>query len=189
MKIIELLYYSVWALWEKQAMRLSPTRLRAVQERRLRRVLRLAVEKSPFYRRKFQGLDVARCPITDLPATDKNELMDHFDEVVTDPHIRLADLEQYMHDPDNAARPYLGRYALCHTSGSSGRPLVVVHDPQSLDVLFAAQMLRGNVERPGVLGALRRLFRRGRLAVLAMTRGFFPSSATWNHVPRPARAY
>ena len=64
-----------------------------------------------------------------------------------------------------------------------------MNDPQSLDVLFAVQLLRGNVQRPGVLGAMRRLVRRGRLAVLAMTRGFFPSSATWNHVPWPARAY
>src|SRR3954451_10165191 len=109
MKILQLLNFSVWALWQKRAMRLSPAKIRAIQERRLRRMLRRAVEKSPFYRRKFRGIDVATCRLSDLPTTDKNELMDHFDEVVTDPRIRLADLERYMRNPDNSAKPYLGR--------------------------------------------------------------------------------
>ena len=91
MKILEFVSYSVWALWLKRAMRFSPAKLRAVQERRFRRMLRLAVERSPFYRRKFRGIDIATCRPADLPTTDKNELMDHFDEVVTDPRIRLAE--------------------------------------------------------------------------------------------------
>jgi len=52
MKILELLRYSLWALWEKRAMRLPPAKIQAIQERRFRRMLRLAVERSAFYRRK-----------------------------------------------------------------------------------------------------------------------------------------
>src|SRR3954451_22603795 len=109
MKILRFLNYSVWALWQKRVMRLPPAKVQAIQQRRLCRMLGLAVERSPFYRRKFRGLDVATCRLAELPTTDKNELMDHFDEVVTDPRIRLADLERYMRNPDNSAKPYLGR--------------------------------------------------------------------------------
>jgi phenylacetate-CoA ligase len=68
----------------------------AHQRRRLRRLLRTAVERSPFHARRLAGLDLDAIGPEDLsalPVMTKAELMASFDEVVTDRSIRLADVE------------------------------------------------------------------------------------------------
>ena len=48
-------------------------------------------------------------------------------------HATRRAVEAFMDDLDNAATPYLGRYALCHTSGSSGARMLVVQDQRVVD--------------------------------------------------------
>src|SRR5947209_11697720 len=96
----------LWALRQGRVSRLPPRRVAAIQRRRLRRLLKLAVRRSPFYARKFRGIDVGRCDLRDLPTTDKDEVMAHFDEVVTDRRLRLAEIERFMAEPDNARDLY-----------------------------------------------------------------------------------
>jgi phenylacetate-coenzyme A ligase PaaK-like adenylate-forming protein len=157
---------------------------------RLRRLLRHAAQRSPFYREKFQGIDLGRCALVDLPVTTKGELMAHFDRVVTDPLVRRADLERFIDDPGNVGRLFLGRYPVCHTSGSQGQSLIVVQDRLTLDLLFAFHVSRGNVGyRFGPLEAARHLFAPGRLAVVISRPGFFPSAWVWQHLPQALRPY
>ena len=49
-----------------------------------------AAAKSPFYRRFHAGAESA--PLEELPVLTKAVLMDNFDQISTDPAIRLADL-------------------------------------------------------------------------------------------------
>src|SRR5262249_31264189 len=142
---------------QARASRASLRRLRVRQEKRLRRLLRDVARRSPFYGEKFRGIDLDCCALGDLPVTTKSELMDQFDRVVTDPLISRADLEKFIDDPANVERLFLGRYAVCHTSGSQGQSLLVVHDRLTLDLLFTFQMTRGNVGYPfGLLEVARR---------------------------------
>jgi phenylacetate-CoA ligase len=189
MKLLDLARFSLWSLQQRRVLALSPERVQERQARRLRRLLHAVVQRSSFYRDKYRDLDLARCSLADLPTTNKGEIMAHFDEVVTDPRVRRADIERYMLDPDNADRLYQNKYAVCSTSGSQGPPLIVVQDSFSMWVLFALQLTRANIRRPGPLEAIRRLREPGRIAVIALRRGFFPSNAIWQHVPAPARAY
>jgi phenylacetate-coenzyme A ligase PaaK-like adenylate-forming protein len=116
--------------------------------------------------------------------------MAHFDRAVTDPRVRRADLERFIDDPANVGRPFLGRYPVCHTSGSQGQSLIVLQDPLALDLLFAFQMTRGNVGyRLGPLDAARHLLFPGRLAVVISRPGFFPSAWVWRHLPAALRPY
>jgi phenylacetate-CoA ligase len=189
MSILDTVRRTVWSMRQYSAGR-RPARVRADQQRRLRQLLRHAAERSPFYADRYRGLDLDRCDLTDLPAVTKGELMADFDRVVTDPAVRRASLEAFLDDPANVGRLFLDRHLVCHTSGSQGQPMFVVQDQLALDLLFAFQMTRGNVNyRFGLLEAVRRLFVPARLAVVVSKRGFFPSAWVWSHLPEALRPF
>ncbi len=163
---------------------MDPARLQRRQQRRLSRLLSHAADRSAFYRDRFHGVDLSRCPLADLPVTNKTELMADFDRAVTDLRVRRAEVECFVDDPANSGRLLLGRYHVCHTSGSQGQPLLIVQNTLVLDLLFALQLTRGNgTFRLGPLEPFRRLLNPGRLAVLASVRGFYPSASAWQHAP------
>ena len=86
---------------------------------------------------------------------------------VTDPAVRRRDVEHFVEDPANAGRWFRDRYAVSHTSGSQGQPLLILQDRRCLELAFALQLTRGNVACKSVVAeAVRRFIRPGRLAVL-----------------------
>jgi phenylacetate-coenzyme A ligase PaaK-like adenylate-forming protein len=156
-------------------------KIASIQEARWRKLLRYAAVDSPFHCGRLRGLDLERCPPGDVPVLTKAEMMDHFDEVVTDRRIRLDSIEQFISDPNNVGRFYLGRYAVCHTSGSLGRPAVVVQEGADAVLANEAQMARGQIRKSGSFLWLvwHRLRDPGRLAVVTQRPGFYPSGATF----------
>lgn len=188
--MLDTLCFTAWTLWQYGPSRSAPVRTEALQQRRLRRLLRHAVTQSPFYREKYRGLDVRRCRLADLPITTKGELMAGYDDCVTDPAVRQADVARFVEEPRNSGRLYLGRYSVSHTSGSQGQPLLIVQSPLCLDLFFAFQMTRGNTAfRLSPLEPIRRVVYPARLAVLANAHGFFPSAAAWGRMPAAFRRY
>lgn len=186
----ESMRFAWWACRVNAVASLAPDKVARLQESRLREMLRHAVRYSPFYGKKYRGIDVERCRLADLPVTDKNEIMDNFDEVVTDRRIRRADLERFMADRGNVARLYLDHYPVIHTSGSQGRPVLIVQDPFVIELLFAIQMTRGNAAaKAGPVQAVKRFLQPSRLAVISMKNGFYPQGVVWNHVPAPVRCF
>ncbi len=160
----------------KSAPRWPAERVRATQAARLRELLQHAREHSPFYRERFAGLDLDRVQLTDLPVVTKEELRDRWDDVVTDRTLRLADTEAFVTDPETLGRWYRGRYAVCHTSGSQGRPLVIVQDRRCLNLIFALLAARCSTDGPpSLLEALRRLIRPKKVAAISFRRGPYPS--------------
>ena len=68
--------------------------------------------------------------------------MAHFDDWVTDPDITLAGLRRdFLSDPTLVGLPYLGRYHVFTTSGTTGEPAVIVHDRESWQVLHVVARL------------------------------------------------
>src|SRR5690242_15987537 len=68
-------------------------RLRSHQRDRLRGLLRTAASRSAFHAGRLAGLDVDAVQpddLTALPVMTKADLMDHWDDVVTDPEVTLA---------------------------------------------------------------------------------------------------
>lgn len=191
MNPIATLRRAVWTMAQYRASRRSPASTARVQEERFRKMLRHAVAKSPFYRDKYRGIDVERCSPDDIPPTTKAELMANFDRVVTDPAVTRAGLEKFIDDPGNIGELFVGKYPVCHTSGSQGQPMLVVQDPLVLDLLFAFQMTRGNVgyQRLGMLEAAGRVVSPCRIAVVISKQGFFPSAWVWRHLPRPMQPF
>ncbi len=184
-----MLAFAVRALALGRGKRLAPERVAALQEQRLRAMLRHATTHTAFYRRKYRGLDPERCRLADLPPTNKGELMADFDATVTDPAIRRPLLEAFLDDPANEGRRFLGRYIPSHTSGSQGQPMLMVQDQRALELMFGLQMTRGNAGRVSAAEAVRKFFQPARLAVVTLKRGFYPSASTFEYMPADARRF
>jgi phenylacetate-coenzyme A ligase PaaK-like adenylate-forming protein len=173
-----------------QALRASPARVARWQRERLDRLVRVAVARSPFFREKYRGIDLRRFELADLPPSNKEELMANFDQAVTDPAVGRKGVESFLADPSNLGRWFLGRYAVSHTSGSQGQPMLIVQDRRSLEILFAMMSARANAAiRPGLMEGIRRLRSPARLAIVTLRRGFYPSGAAFEFMPEIVGPY
>jgi phenylacetate-coenzyme A ligase PaaK-like adenylate-forming protein len=135
---------------------------------------------SPYFREKYRGIDPKRFSLDQLPTSNKEEMMENFDQVVTDPRIRKDDLEVFISDAANLGHWFLGRYAVSHTSGTQGRPTLIVQDRRTLSILFAMMSSRANaVGKPGIAEGLRRLRSPVKVAIISLHRGFYPSGSAF----------
>ena len=113
-------------LWKRALMRSREVwtreQLLNYQAERLETLRQYAWARSPFYRRHHECLEHA--PLADLPVLTKRQLIEHFDEIVTDPRITMRSLDEHV-----ASRPpgtrFHHRYWLCATSGTTGRHAVI----------------------------------------------------------------
>jgi phenylacetate-CoA ligase len=115
--------------------RWSADQLAAHQRAELDALLRHAVQVSPFYRRRL-GADPVGAPLAELPTLSKAALMEHFDEIITDPRLRRAKLQAHLVGPC-AGDPVHGHLVLS-TSGSSGEPGIFVYTPEEFAPWVAA---------------------------------------------------
>jgi phenylacetate-CoA ligase len=99
-------------------------RIERLQRERLEQLARHAAQRSPFWRRRVPA---GRFELSDLPPTSKTDLMESFDELVTDPRLRLDDLLAHL-DRIERDELYLDEYRVMTSSGSSGRKAVFVYD-------------------------------------------------------------
>jgi phenylacetate-coenzyme A ligase PaaK-like adenylate-forming protein len=112
---------------------LPPAGLAALQERKLRDLLRLAAERSPFYTRLYAGIDLERAPLTDLPPITKEQVQAHFDEVVTDGRLNLEGVRQFCRETTGTSSPfYLGEFVVLMSSGTTGLRGYYVWDSAAL---------------------------------------------------------
>ncbi|GAA1752662.1 phenylacetate--CoA ligase family protein [Kocuria aegyptia] len=144
------------------------------QRTRLAALVRHARRASPYYRRLYRGLPPEVTVPGPLPPVAKPQLMEHFDQWVTDPGITLAAVRRdVLADPALVGTRYLGRYRVLTSSGTGGDPAVLVHDPLSWTVAGAVLGVRARrtVLRPGVVGPVAR--HGVRVAALLATGGHF----------------
>src|SRR4051812_16458995 len=75
---------------------------------RFRAVVTLARDRSRFYRSLYEHADLDHPLTSDLPVVAKRQLMDHFDDWVTDGAIRLRDVEAFLSDRGHIGERFLG---------------------------------------------------------------------------------
>lgn len=102
--------------------RWTRTELDAHQRVALTELRRFAMSASPFYAELHRGLRDK--PLSDLPIVTKRLLLSRYDQAVTDPCIRLSDLQAHVEALEGDDR-FLGRYRVAATSGSSGLKTIV----------------------------------------------------------------
>lgn len=120
----------------------APEMVTTRQHQRLNELVAFARASSRFYAEKYRGLPEAISDVRQLPPVTKVELMEHFDDVVTDPSICKADVLKYVADLGNIGKPYLGKYMVWTTSGTTGTPGVFLEDKNWDTVLTAVNVLR-----------------------------------------------
>jgi len=125
----------------------SPAVIAALQAQRLSQLL-LAAQRTGFYRKALPRVDPGEAAITALPVTGKLQLMQEFTARTTDPHITLDGVRAFCADPRRIGEPYLGRYRVWESSGSTGQPGIFVQDETALAVYDALEALRRHSPRP-----------------------------------------
>lgn len=93
-----------------------------------------AYQRSRFYRRFHRGFE--HRPLHELPVLTKADVMEHFDELVVDPVVRLDDVMAYLER--KTQDPYLGRYVVAATSGSTGHRGVFLADRAEWTTILAS---------------------------------------------------
>jgi phenylacetate-coenzyme A ligase PaaK-like adenylate-forming protein len=176
-------------LRQKAVLRWPPERIAALQRRRLRALVARARADSPFHAQRLRDIDPDRFELGRLPTMTKAQMMADFDRVPTDRRLTRDGLEAFMADPDRLGQWYLGEYAVSRTSGTQGVPAIIVQDRRMLERLFAVQMGRTAAFPISPLGAIERLFRPARVAMLTIGRGFYPSAAALAYEPPAAEAF
>jgi len=148
----------------------SRERLLAHQRERMLATLRHAVSASPWYRGVL-GRDAA-APDVDLqalPTLSKETLVEHFDEIVTDPRLRRSDVQAHLAGP-RAGELLFGEYRAFSTSGTTGLRGLMLYDRDDM-ALGIAVSLRA-VARQGI-GPATRLVAIGSPDPMHMSRQIF----------------
>lgn len=125
-----------------------PERIAALQAQRLAELLRTIGGRSAFYAGALKGRDPATVLLHELPVVTKREMMSRFDEWVTDARLNLPALQAFTADRRRIGEPYLDRYLVWESSGSTGDPGIFVQDAQSLAIYDALEALRRSTPRP-----------------------------------------
>src|SRR5215203_5973836 len=102
----------------------------------LRRMREYAYARSLFYRRFHKGFTDR--PLGDLPILTKEMVMEHFDELVTDPTVRLVDVEDHLATLSGGDERFRGRYWVASTSGSTGHRGLFLWDPGEWATILAS---------------------------------------------------
>ena len=153
----------------------NPAQIRILQEKKLRKLLRFAYKHSPYYRDAFTQAGISEreldtAPLTAFPTLDKTELLSNFDRLITVDDLNQEALRRF--DAESAAdrKPYLGRYHVVHSSGSTGKPGYFLYDDHAWREMLLG-IIRGalwDMSMPQIL----KLLRDGpRIAYIAATDG------------------
>jgi phenylacetate-coenzyme A ligase PaaK-like adenylate-forming protein len=100
----------------------SAERLAVERERRLREMLLWSTERSSFWRKRLEGLDLAtftEAQLPNLPILTKAQVMDNFEGIITNPALTFERVNNHVNHLDNDA--YLDdSYRAVVTSGTGG---------------------------------------------------------------------
>jgi phenylacetate-coenzyme A ligase PaaK-like adenylate-forming protein len=147
-------------------------------------LIAFARRRSPFYRDAWRDLPPGIPSLSALPIVTKRELMERFDDWVTDRRVNRRSVEEFIADRSHIGDRYLGRYVVWKSSGSTGEPGIYVQDDSALavyDAMLAVQLQAPHLATRYALGFVEH---GGRAALVAATGDHFASIASWQRVCR-----
>ncbi|NLT40902.1 MAG: phenylacetate--CoA ligase family protein [Clostridiales bacterium] len=112
-----------------------------LQKRRLKKLVTYAKENSPFFAELYKDVN-KNFVLADLPPVTKKQMMDNFDDYVTDRAIKKADVAAFLAGPGNYDSKLHGKYVVATTSGSTGLQACVVNDRSSQNIKDALMSVR-----------------------------------------------
>ena len=124
------------------AQRGTPEGIAQRQRSRLAALIESTLRESSLYRTLWPADTTASTPLAALPPVQRGQLMADFAGWVTDPALELDALRAFTADPTRIGQPWLGRYMVWESSGTSGQPGLFVQDLQAMVVNDALEALR-----------------------------------------------
>ena len=126
--------------------KLSSAERLELQQQRLRELVAYAREHSPWLARHYANLP-ENFTLTDLPIVYKKDMLENYDDYVTDRNIHMQDVLKYVERPTEDTSLLLGQYSALRTSGSTGNPLPMVRDDyhNKIHGQMMAQRLMGGI--------------------------------------------
>lgn len=160
----------------RRVMREGPEAIERAQHARLAEMVAYARANSPYYRRLYENLPDDVDDPTRLPITDKQTLMNNFDDWVTDPAVTREKVEAFVANPDLVGQRFEDKYVVATTSGTSGvRGLFLMDRRYSTVHISLGARAGGGVD---IRGLIRMIARAGRTAILTAPAGHFFTVAT-----------
>ncbi len=154
---------------------LSNQKMKALQDKKLRKLLRYAWERSDFYRKSFEAAGITReqlevLPLSCFPSIDKLVLLENFDQIVTCADLKQDDLRAFDAREEVNRKPYLDRYHVVHSSGSTGKPGYFVYDEEAWHTMLLG-IIRAALWKMSMPEIIRLVTGRPRIAYIAATDG------------------
>lgn len=166
-------------------MKRSQEHILAIQEKRFRHLLRHTMAHSKYYQDRWKRINIETCKLQDLPILTKADLMEHFEDVVTDSRLKKEPIIEFMTNLDNIGRYFLGEFVVSHTSGSQGQAAIVVQPKDAPFHLFAMQVARGHSMPKTWATVFKKIFqKRSRWALVLFKPCFIPSGAAFGYMPK-----
>lgn len=169
--------YTTDAGWAQAAGRVAIERLQA---ERLSRLLGWTRRYSRHYAHLWEKLPHRDLRLSDLPPVHKTGLMAHFDDWVTDAAVTRKGVEEFARDRAGIGRPFLGRYAVFSSSGTTGVPGLIVHDADALAVYDSLGTTRMGAMAPA--WNWNEPLTGHRYALIAATEGHFAGIVSWERL-------
>lgn len=168
-------------------------KIQTVQRRNLKRAVRFAKAHSPFYRELYRDVDPDSpdFSVQSLPPVTKDQLMENFDSVVTDPRLNLEEVREWTRDREKLGRLFRRKFIVTHTSGTTGMPAYFVYSKREWDWIQALSVTRGIRYKPSFIDFWRHaawvLFHRTRVALVSVLGGHFVTYLLFLVTPKLAR--
>lgn len=166
-------------LWELFALRRNVSKsyeqIQLLQERKLRKLLRHAYEKSVYYHKTFKEAGITihnidTLPLSSFPSMDKSLFLEHFDELITVPDLTQEELRCFDEKETVDRKPFKGNYHVIHSSGSTGKPGYFVYDGEAWNNMLLG-VIRAAFWKMSAMQILRFLAGNPRVAFIAATDG------------------
>ena len=154
-----------------------------VRAQRFQALVAHARRCSPLYAKLYAALPAAPL-VHGVPIMTRQTLMQHFDEGMTDRTVQRAGIERFLRDPANIGKPYLGRYVVWTSSGTSGERGVYVTDVAALAVYDVDELGLDRLDR-AVLTALTKSFGGGPVGVSTLAVAVGEEATTVEEVCEP----
>ena len=120
---------------------LSQEQIKKLQYKKLRQLVMYAKNNSPYFKDLYANIS-DNFSLKELPPTNKVEMMQNFDNWITDNTITIERINEFTKTKENIGRMIDDKYLIFKTSGSTGNPAIVLYDKQNIDVASAVAALR-----------------------------------------------
>lgn len=121
--------------------RYSRQKILALQHKKFRKILKFAYKNSKFYHDLYvsNGIDekdLDTIELEKIPVVDKNNIMQHFNDVLTVDDLKIKELLEFIDESKNPNDLFKNRYHVIHTSGSSGKLGIFVYTKKEWDTFY-----------------------------------------------------